>query len=127
MTLIRWDPLRDMLSFQEKINRLVDTCFEEKTLRRCVGWYPVVDVLETPDAYLFRAELPGVGKDNISIEIAGNRLTLSGERLDEPDPPLSAYHRIERVHGIFERTFTLPGSVDADKAKARYVDGVLEV
>lgn len=127
MTLNRWDPLRDMLSFQEKLNRFVDSCFEEKPIRRTVGWCPVVDILETPEAYIFRAELPGVGKDNINVEVASKFLKLSGERFDQPDPPLAAYHRIERGHGVFERTFTLPGSVDPEKAEARYVDGLLEV
>jgi len=127
MTLNRWDPLRDMLSFQEKLNRFVDSCFEDRPVRRSVGWCPAVDVLETPDAYIFRAELPGVGRDNISLEVTGNRLKLSGRRFDDEDPPLAAYHRIERGHGDFERTFTLPGLVDTENAEARYLDGLLEV
>lgn len=127
MTLNRWDPFRDMLSFQEKLNRFVDSCFEDRPLQRPASWRPVVDVLETADMYIFRVELPGVGKSNISVEVAGSRLRLSGERPEDTDPPLAAYHRIERVHGVFERTFTLPGPVDADKAEAKYVDGLLEV
>lgn len=127
MTLNRWDPFRDMLSFQEKLNRFVDVCFDERPMRRSVGWCPVVDILETTDAYIFRAELPGVGKDNISVEVAGDYLKISGQRPSEVDPPLAAYHRIERVHGVFERTFKLRGIIDAEKAEARYVDGLLEV
>jgi HSP20 family protein len=116
-----------MLHFQEKLNRFAESCFEERSLRPPANWRPVVDALETSDAYIFRVELPGVGKSNISVEVAGNRLRLSGERPDDTDPPLAAYHRIERVHGVFERTFTLPGPVDAEKAEAKYVDGLLEV
>jgi HSP20 family protein len=127
MTLNRWDPFRDMLSFQEKLNRFVDSCFDESSLRPTACWSPIVDVLETPDAYIFRVELPGVGKSNISVEVAGSHLRLSGERPGDTDPPHAAYHRIERVHGVFERTFTLPGPVDADKAEAKYLDGLLEV
>jgi HSP20 family protein len=127
MTLNRWDPFRDMLSFQEKLNRFVDSCFDEGARRPAANWIPIVDVLETPDTYIFRVELPGVGKSNISVEVAGNRLRLSGERPGDQDPPLAAYHRIEREHGVFERTFTLPGPVDAEKAEAKYLDGLLEV
>jgi HSP20 family protein len=84
-------------------------------------------MLETPDSYIFRAELPGVGKENMNVEVLGTRITLSGERPGEQDPPITAYHTIERVHGVFQRSFELPGPVDAEKAKAKYRDGVLEV
>jgi HSP20 family protein len=84
-------------------------------------------MLETPDAYVFRAELPGVGRENINIEVRGNRLRIYGERSLESEPAIAAYHSIERVHGMFERNFTLPGQVDIDLAEARYEDGMLEV
>jgi HSP20 family protein len=127
MTLIRWDPLRDLLNFQEKMSRVLDVCGEEETCKRTASWCPTVDILETPDGYLFRAELPGVGRENINIEVRGNHLELSGERPIESEPKVASYRRMERVHGFFERNFQLPGRVDADKAEARYVDGVLEV
>jgi HSP20 family protein len=127
MTLNRWDPLRDLLSFQERVSRFIDVAAEESTSRRRPTWCPAVDVLETPESYIFRAELPGVGKENISIEVQGNRVKISGERLLEPDPVIAARHSIERVHGSFERTFALPGLVDAENASASYRDGVLEV
>jgi len=84
-------------------------------------------MLETPEAYIFRAELAGVGKQNISIEVHGRRLTISGERFVESEPRLAAYHSIERVQGYFERSFNLPERVDLEAAEANYVDGVLEV
>ncbi len=127
MTLNRWDPLRDLLNFQEKMSRLFDAFGEEGTCKRTACWCPTVDILETPDGYLFRAELPGVGRENINIEVRGNRLILSGERPLESEPHIAAYRSIERVHGSFERGFVLPGRVDVDKAEARYVDGVLEI
>jgi len=127
MTLNRWDPLRDLLNFQEKMSRLLDAAGEEGTCKRTACWCPNVDILETSDGYLFRAELPGVGRENISIEVRGNHLVLSGERPIESDPKITAYRSIERVHGFFERSFQLPGKVDVEKAEARYVDGVLEV
>jgi len=127
MTLNRWDPLRDLLNFQEKMSRLLDVCGEEGTCKRTASWCPTVDILETPDAYVFRAELPGVGRENINIEVRGNELVLYGERPIESEPRVAAYRRIERVHGFFERRFPLPGNVDVDKAEAKYADGILDV
>lgn len=127
MTLNRWDPLRDLLNFQERANRLLQWSSEEAGSKRRATWCPVVDVLETPEVYIFRAELPGVGKEHINVEIRGNRLRLYGERPPSSEPAIAAYHSIERVHGLFERSFELPGLVDADRAEARYVDGVLEI
>jgi len=116
-----------MLSFQEHVSHVMDAFAKRRHVIRAACWCPVVDMLETPDSYIFRAELPGVGKDNVNIEIVGTRLTLSGQRPGEQDPPVAAYHTIERVHGMFQRSFDLPGPVDGENAKARYQDGVLEV
>ncbi|MFC1836362.1 Hsp20/alpha crystallin family protein [Thermodesulfobacteriota bacterium] len=127
MTLNRWDPYRDLLSFQEKMSRLMDAAFDEGVCRIRSCWKPGVDVLETPDTYIFRADLPGVGKERISIEVKGNVLRIYGERELEPEPRIAAYHSIERETGAFERYFTVPGTVDPDKAQAEYVDGVLSV
>lgn len=127
MTLNRWDPLKDLLNFHEKVNRLMHLDPRERAPRRQVAWKPVVDVLETPEAYIVRVDLPGVGKDNIKIEIQGDRLTIQGERPVDDEPRMAAYHSIERETGIFERSFNLPGDVDADTAEARYLDGVLDI
>ncbi len=127
MTLNRWDPLRDLLNFQEKVNRLMDANFRERCEVGGVCWCPLVDMLETRDAYIIRAELPGVGLDNINIEVRNRRLTISGERPYESEPATAAYLSIERVRGRFERNFDLPGTVDLDAIKATYSDGVLEI
>jgi HSP20 family protein len=127
MTLNRWDPFRDLLNFQDKVHRLIESKFHEDRVSRGVCWYPPVDMLETPDSYIFRAELPGVGIDNIDIEVRNRRLKVSGVRPVEAEPVIAAYHSIERVHGQFERIFALPGDVDVDKIKAKYLDGLLEI
>jgi HSP20 family protein len=127
MTLNRWDPFRDLLNFQENVNRIIERRFHEDRVTRGACWYPSVDMLETPDSYIFRAELPGVGIENIDIEVRHRRLRLAGVRLMEAEPEIAAYHSIERVHGQFERIFVLPGDVDVDQVKAKYVDGVLEI
>ena len=108
MTLNRWDPLRDLLNFQEKMSRLLDVCGEEGTCKRTASWCPTVDILETPDGYLIRAELPGVGRENINIELRGSHLVLSGERPIESMPEIASYRRIERVHGFSNAAFNCP-------------------
>lgn len=123
MTLNRWDPLRDLLNFQEKMNRLMDSAMDIQ--KRRVTWKPVVDILETAEAYVFRVDLPGVGRDKINIEIQGNRLTINGERPLEAEPRIAVYHSIESETGVFQRQFTVPGHVDVESAEATYVDGVL--
>jgi HSP20 family protein len=127
MTLNRWDPLKDLLNFQEKVNRLMDANFRQRCEVGGVCWCPLVDMLETLDAYIIRAELPGVGLEDINIEVRNRRLTISGERPYESEPVIAAYLSIERVRGSFERNFDLPGNVDVDAITAKYSDGVLEV
>jgi HSP20 family protein len=127
MTLNRWDPVRDLLNFQERVNRFVEIRTQRTVFQPNAGWTPLVDMLETPDAYIFRAELPGVGKKNISIEIQGRRLRLSGERQLESEPRLAAYHSVERAHGPFHRSFDLPDDAALEKTEARYEDGILEI
>ncbi len=123
----RWDPMRDMLNFHERMNRLIEWGSEEAAVRRQSSWNPPVDILETPDDYVFRVELPGVGKDNINIQVEGSLLTVSGNRSMESESRIAVYHSIERVHGIFRRNFRLPGDVDVDRVEARYIDGVLDL
>jgi HSP20 family protein len=127
MTLNRWDPLKDLLNFQEKVNRVMHATLSERCSVSGTCWSPLVDMLETPDAYVIRAELPGVSLDNVSVEIRNRRLTISGSRPFESEPSLAAYLSIERVHGDFERSFNLPGDVDVDAIKAKYTDGILEI
>ena len=122
MTLNRWDPLRDLLNFQERMNRLMDAAFDENVcgpLARQRCWKPAVDILETPESYIFRLDLPGVGKDNINIEIEGTRLTVTGVRVLESEPRMAAYHSLERQTGYFEQHYRLPGAVDQDNCKAQ--------
>lgn len=127
MTLIKWDPLRDLLDFHEIANRMLGMGFHQAGRRRRVKWHPVVDVIETPDALMLRAELPGVGKENINLEVDGATLILSGTRSLESEPQMAIYHAIERVQGFFERRFTLPGVPDVSKVTATYIDGILEI
>lgn len=129
MELVRWEPFDGLNQIQSRINALFDEVFGRA---RSFGiptnvWYPPVDILESGDAYLLRAELPGMNKEDIKLEFKDGVLTLSGERkFDEPAEGVE-YHRAERVAGKFVRSFYLPQTIKVDGIKATYRDGMLEV
>ncbi len=91
------------------------------------NWAPAVDVRETDDAFVFTAELPGVNKDDVSITIEDNVLTLTGERKFENEETKNEFRRIERSYGRFTRSFTLPREVETDQVEAKYGEGLLTV
>jgi HSP20 family protein len=91
------------------------------------GWAPQVDVEETTDAIIIRADLPGLEKKDISISVEDHKLTIRGERKNEVEDKKSNYHRVERTYGSFRRSFSLPANVQTDSVEASYKDGVLEV
>jgi HSP20 family protein len=131
MALIRWDPFRDLLTLQDRMDRL----FEESLSRNRVFeeslasgvWSPAVDIFETDDEIVLKAELPGLKKEDVSIEISDNTLILTGERAFEKDIREENYHRIERSYGSFSRTFTFPIAVDREGVNAIFIDGILEI
>ncbi len=117
MAFARWDPIRDLLAIQQRLDRFAPGP---------AGWAPPIDVSETADRYVITAELPGISQEDIQIHINDGRLTLSGERRERVGP-CEQYHRVERGHGGFSRTFQLPVPVDADAVTADLHDGVLTV
>lgn len=132
MAIVRWwDPLRDLSSIQEKMNQLF-----EDTLSRTRGreeglsagmWTPAVDIYETGESVVVKAELPGLAKEQVGIEVKDGVLTLKGERKVEKDVKEENYHRVERAYGTFQRSFSLPATVEQEKIRATLKDGVLEV
>lgn len=131
MTLSDWDPTRDMGMLQERMNKL----FEE-SLRRgrtaeqeypTGSWTPAVDIYETDDRIVLKADLPGVEQGAIDLRIEDNTLILRGERRFAHEERKEDFLRIERTYGAFHRTFRLPGTVDQSRVKASHEDGVLEV
>jgi HSP20 family protein len=128
MALIRWDPIRELDSLQNDMNRLFDRFFEGRaansTSRR---WLPAMDLLETEDHLLLRGDLPGMTEEDIDVEIKDNVLTVSGERKAEREDKGEGYHRVERAFGSFSRSLTLPHGVDAGQVEASFDKGVLEV
>jgi HSP20 family protein len=130
MAVVKWDPLRDLLSIQDRMNRLF-----EQTLSRsrpdegitASTWSPAVDIYETPETIIMKADLPGLSREDIEIQIRENTLTLRGERRFAKDVQQENYLRIERAYGTFQRNFTLPATVQQNKIRAVFRDGVLEL
>lgn len=117
MAFTRWDPIRDLLAIQQRLDRFAPGP---------AGWIPPVDLHETPDHYVLTAELPGLKREDLDIHMHDGQLTLSGVRR-EREVACEQYHRVERGHGSFSRTFQLPVPVDADHIVADLRDGVLTV
>ncbi len=129
MAIVRWEPFRDLLTTQERFNRLFNEAFSqifsgegELTTR---GWTPAVDIYENDQNLVFQAELPGVDPKDVEVRVEDGTLYLKGERKFEKETKEENYHRMERSYGAFARSFALPNSVDTDKVVAHYKDGVL--
>jgi HSP20 family protein len=132
MAITRWEPFRDLLSSQDRFNRLFNQTFgrafegsdDEMSTRT---WAPPVDIYETEGSLVVKAEIPGVDPKDVELRVEENTLYLKGDRKFEEEVKKRNYHRVERAYGTFTRSFALPGSVDPDKVTADYKDGVLTV
>jgi HSP20 family protein len=131
MALTRWDPFRDLVTLQERMNRLFeDSLSRSKTTDQEMAmgaWTPAVDIFETPESVVLKADLPGIEEKDIDVRIENNVLVLRGERKFLKEAKEEDYHRIERSYGVFSRTFQLPGTIDQSHISAVHKDGVLEV
>ncbi len=114
----RWDPLHDLLALHERMNRLGG--------ESAPGWSPAVDVYERPDRFVISVELPGLTREDIKIEAQPDTVTLRGERPVHQSAQ-AHYHRVERGHGAFVRSFALPLAIDVDRIAADFHDGVLTI
>jgi HSP20 family protein len=133
MAIQRWDPLRDVLQLQERVNRL----FEEVMARSGAadtadsiasgGWKPAVDIYEQSDRYVILADLPGIAPTDVEVDIEQSAIVLRGERHPDPTIPKEAYLRVERPRGRFALQIALPPSVDRQGIEAKRREGVLEV
>jgi HSP20 family protein len=125
------DPEGESQSFQDEMNRLFNQFFQGGTGEEASWggrtWTPPVDIYETDEALILKAELPGVSKNDVSIEIHQNTLVLRGQRRHEAEVKEDRYHRVERAYGSFQRSFMLPTLVDQEHVRATYRDGVLEL
>jgi HSP20 family protein len=131
MTLVKWDPFRDVAELQNRINRMFDESFgrsigpdEESDLR---AWRPAVDIYETENGIVIDVELPGVRKEEVAVEVNNDILTLKGERSANPHIKEDNYYRRERLYGPFKRSFTLHQNIQPAQIKATFKDGILRV
>lgn len=131
MAIIRWNPMQNVLSLQQEMNRMFQEFARggnsEETSWGTSTWVPPVDIYETNEGFVLKVELPGVQKDDLHLEVHDRTLTIRGERKPETEIPEDHYHRRERSYGSFQRVFTLPTPIDADKVQANVHDGVLEL
>lgn len=132
MSLIRWNPQKDLLNFEREFNRLFDSL---GVLRRSddadeyenAVWSPLTDIVEEKDRYVFKTDLPGVDPKEVKINLVDGRLSISGERKMETEEKEKNYHRVERSYGKYYRSFTLPRTVQADKIDAEFKNGQLMI
>jgi HSP20 family protein len=130
MSIVRYDPFRDLRTLQDEVNRLFTTNltrpFDDEGIARG-AWSPSVDIYENKDHIVLEAELPGMNREDFDLSVENNVITLRGERHFEKKDDTDNYHRVERAYGAFTRSFTLPQTVSAEGANAEYRNGVLRV
>ncbi|HET7426534.1 MAG TPA: Hsp20/alpha crystallin family protein [Gemmatimonadales bacterium] len=130
MTIVRWEPLREFSTLQNEMNRLFNTVFDAPpangtgTMRR---WMPAMDLVESGDHFVLRADLPGLSEEDVKIELEDTTLTISGERAAGQESRDEGYYRLERAFGTFSRTLQLPKGIDPESVSASFDRGVLEV
>lgn len=127
MELVRWNPWREMNDTHHRANALFDEFFFPAGMQANTAWNPVVDVYETDDHFVIKADLPGIDKKDIALDVKEGVLTLKGERHADEEVKKENTHFRERVFGRFVRAFKLPDHVDADKITADYANGVLKI
>ena len=133
MAIVRWEPFRDLVSLQDRMNRLFNDSFRglsgtgEDDWSLGGTWAPAVDIYEQNGNVVLKAELPGVDAKEVDIRLENNILTLSGERKIDNEVKRESYHRVERRYGSFTRAITLPQTVDTEKVEATFDNGVLTI
>jgi HSP20 family protein len=130
MAIVRWKPFRDLLATEREFDRIFREAFsplfsEREAELSTRAWAPAVDIFETENNIVLKAELPGVEPKDVEVRVEDNTLYLKGERKFEKETKEENYHRIERSYGSFARSFALPNSIDAEKVAAEYKDGLL--
>ena len=130
MFVERWDPFRELTSIENQFNRMFG--FNRKRWAALDSspnrnWKPNVDIFESENELVLKAELPGINPDDVELNIEKNVLVIRGERKLENDKLIEDYHRIERAYGVFNRSIVLPTSIKEDEVSAEFKDGLLTV
>ena len=125
--LILWEPFRELVTMWDDMDRLFETFFGKQMQTMDEFWRPAIDIEESNGNLMVRAEIPGMTKEDINVSVKEDMLKISGERKQQNETKEKTFHRIESSYGKFERIIRLPAEVDADKVKASYKDGVLNI
>jgi HSP20 family protein len=129
MAIVKFNPMRDLRTMQDQMNRLLDMAWNREIgeeLREGV-WQPLVDIYEDENSVIIKAEVPDIDQKDIEVRIEENTLTLKGERKHSSEVKKENYHRVERYYGQFQRSFSLPHSIDQEGVKASCEKGVLTI
>jgi HSP20 family protein len=129
MALVRWEPSEGLASLRREMDRLFEGFFERgpRGLGNLSAWEPAVEVADTKDSVIIKAQMPGIPKDNIQVHVTDDSITLKGEMKEEEKTEEKNYSRREFRYGAFSRTIALPATVQADKATAQLKEGILEI
>jgi len=133
MAIVRYEPFRNLVTVQDRMNRIFEEAFRgaprgtEEEWALGGAWAPAVDIYEHEGNLVLKAELPGIDPKDVDVQVENNVLTLRGERKFDAEVKREEYHRVERAYGTFSRSFTLPNVIDTAKIKAEFKDGVLGV
>jgi HSP20 family protein len=131
MTMVRFDPFRELATMQDRINRIFGDAYTRRyddDLTQRGEWFPPVDIYENANQEIvLKAELPGLAREDIDLRVENNTLTLRGERKRENEVKQEQYHRVERSYGAFSRSFSLPTRIDTEKVRAEFKEGVLSI
>lgn len=128
MAIVRWDPFREVVSLQNRLNSLFQDYGRSDTeALSAASFAPPVDIYEDDQKLVLKLEVPGVKQDDLDIQVEGRTLTVRGERKFSSEEKQENFHRVEHRYGTFARSFTLPNTVDAENVKATYDAGVLEL
>ena len=129
MELMPWRPFGELSSIRREMDRLWNRALGETPFARTLaeGWAPRIDLSETKDSFVVKAELPGLDAKDVNLTISGNVLTIKGEKKKEEEKKDEHQHYVERYHGSFQRSFQLPLNVKSDKIGATFDKGVLKV
>src|ERR1700756_6079266 len=127
MAITRWDPFREVVSLQNRVNSLFREMNENENPLTTASFVPAVDVYEDPKKVVLKLEVPGMEEKDLDVGVENNTLTVKGERKFEKDEKEENFHRIERRSGTFYRSFTLPSTVDTGNVQASYSAGVLKL
>lgn len=127
MTITRWDPFRDVVALQNRVNSLFRDFNDGDGPLAAASFIPAVDIYEDPQKVVLKLEVPGIEEKDLDLRVENNTLTVKGERKLDKEEKEENFHRIERRYGSFYRSFTLPSTVDTESIQANYNAGVLKV